>query len=223
MNNHETDNTSQVFLQQIAHQLPKVVRVLGMALGVIIIVFAGVGVTILVTDVSADQLTRDPLSEAGLEFYIGFVSNIGLMIWTATVTICLLMAGLLWRNRPKQARFFLASSGVSFMLLFDDAFLLHENVYPRLFDIPEVAVYVGYGFVILGYLVYFRNDILATDFVLLIMALLAFGISLTVDFLEHESVVLSFTEDVFKFTGVVLWLSYFTHTSFQILTKYISD
>lgn len=217
---HDLIEKVQVGTQVIKTQMSHIIKALIVALTMITIVLCGALIVAHFTDVSLDQLTRDPASATNSKFYIGFVSNIGIMIWAGTVATCGLLARLLWgTDQHTRARFFLASAGISFMLLTDDTFLLHENAYPRIFDVPEVAVFVVYGMLIMAYLFYFRREILATDYTLLIMALTGFGFSILIDFFEGESIVRSFLEDAFKFTGIVLWLTYFMHTAYQTLRE----
>lgn len=206
--------------QAIKAQFPHIIKAVIVALTMISLVLSGAVVVAYFTDTSLDQLTRDPASATRTQFYIGFVSNIGLMVWAGTVATCTLASRLLWRtDQHSQAHFFLASAGISLMLLLDDAFLLHENVIPQIFHVPEIAVYVVYGMLIVSYLIYFRNDIFGTDYTLLIMALSGFGFSLFIDFFDTDTIVYTFLEDAFKFTGIVLWLTYYMHTAYKSLRE----
>ena len=82
--------------------------------------------------VSIALFTRDPTAVANIHPFIGVASNIGVMLWTATATICLFSWAIL-RQSPGEMRFstFLLCSGLmSTLLSFDDLFRLHEDIFP---------------------------------------------------------------------------------------------
>ena len=128
------------------------------------------------------RLTRDPVSISKLPIYTGFLSQIGIIFWSASAAISLFSAKVLSRH-PDTLRIkpFLFVSGLLTMLLaLDDVFLLHEEFFPYL-GVPQNLVFVSYAGFLLFYLIRFYSIILKTEYILLGMALVFFGISITID------------------------------------------
>lgn len=158
------------------------------------------------------QLTRDPSAITNSNFYVGLLSNLGIMLWSATTAICLFGVSLLKHSkRYHQITDFLLLSGIlSLILTLDDTFLIHETVMPTYFHIPEEGIYLGYLIISIGFSIYFFRRILSTDYLLLIISLSFFGISIIVDTIFSYSDLETFIEDSFKFLGIVFWLAYFS-------------
>ena len=168
------------------------------------------------TGISPDDFTRDPASVVKAPFYVGFLSHLGVLLWAATTSICLFSSFLLFSLQPRNRRLglFLLSAGLlSLMLTLDDLFLLHEKVFPKYLGLPEILVYAGYAGAAAFYLWAFRHRILTTDYLLLLLALLLFGFSTSMDrFLSFRSFE-TFVEDSSKFAGIVFWLIYYSRTA----------
>lgn len=156
------------------------------------------------------SLTRDPNAIGGLPFHAGFLSQVGLFLWAAAAAVCLFCFGVV-RGRPGltlRARFFLASGALTLLLGLDDAFQLHELVFPAL-GIPQNVVLAGYAFLTLGYLVGFSKVIFDTEYAALGIALAFFAVSATLDVAPISGVDLVFYEDGAKLVGNVAWVAYF--------------
>lgn len=159
-------------------------------------------------------MTRDPAAITGAEFYLGFLSNLGIMLWAATVAVCLFAAAVLRRWRVQRQSLFLLVSGLfSLVLVLDDAFMLHEDVLPYRLHVPQLAVYAGYVVLVSGYLVFFARDILRTDYLLLAIALSFLGLSMGMDEFLPFSDLETMIEDGMKFAGIVFWTSYHVHAA----------
>ncbi len=180
-----------------------------------------VGVVSTWTGIGPSMFTRDPTAIADVHPFVGVVSNFGVLLWCATAVICL-FTWAVSRDENSDATFskFLLFSGlVTALLLFDDLFLLHENIFPRYLGVPEEVTFGGYaGLIILGG-VLFRTDILSTEYPILLVALGFFGLSLGVDALEGsiEQYVGPWRilfEDGFKLLGIVSWFGYFSRCCF---------
>jgi hypothetical protein len=172
-------------------------------------------------DLPFSFLTCDPASIVEINPFTGMLSNIGILLWTAAATVCLFSWGLL-RKEPGTKRFstFMLFSGIMTMILvLDDLFMLHEEIFPEQLGIPQKFVLLGYMGLILSGLVVFRKSILAADYLLLLIALGFFGLSVFVDVFDHEIDALIghwryLFEDGFKFLGIVGWLGYYWRTCF---------
>lgn len=172
------------------------------------------------TNLSLDLLTRDPLIITNGRFYIGMISNIGILFWCACAAICLYSSALLKKhNRSREISKILGFSGLftSFLML-DDLFMLHENFY----------YYTGINhLLILAYLVFvvvfFVKNIKVikkTEFVILLAAMGFFSLSIVYDAFESNNLPI-FVEDVFKFLGITTWFTYFLRLCWRELNSII--
>lgn len=176
------------------------------------IIFSGLWVALAIAlsikkDVPLSYLTLDSASISRSAIYYGLLSTIGLMIWAATAAVTLVGAAILHEvNRP-ISRMLVAGGLLTIVMNFDDAFQIHTRM------LPENAVMLTYVAYVSIFLFYFRNELLKTYFPLLGLALIGFAISSFIDLTIDFNSVTTFVEDVFKFTGIVLWFIYFSHVT----------
>lgn len=171
---------------------------------------------------SADlaKLTRDPAAISGISPFAGVLSNIGILMWCAAAAICFFSAVMLNYHMVKDEGFaFLLSLGaVTTLLLLDDLFLLHEEVFPQYLSIDDKVVLPIYALILLAFLVKYRYVILQTRFLLLLFAFGFFGLSVVADGLLHDLTALNLLlEDGLKFFGIVGWLGYCAHVCFRFV------
>lgn len=178
----------------------------------------------IVTATPIADFTRDPADIVHASPFIGAISNLGILGWSATVGICLL-AGLLlraMRDTPRASRFFLGAATLTALLLLDDLFLLHERVFPLYFHIRQRYTYLLYAALVAGFLIGFRAVIRQHEQTLLILAFLFFGLSVGIDLLaDHIATAVPYYhlfEDGGKFLGIVSWLGYFGSLAFERIT-----
>lgn len=186
-------------------------------------------------DITLSYFTRDVVALGNLPFFAGLTSQIGGLLWSVTVGICLFTLILL--NGQKQnlsgKRFLLHATILTAILLTDDIFLVHEDIGPDYLHVGEKAIVISYLLITAFFLISNLNEILASDFLILGLALAMFGISIFLDAadlddFERYGVVFSeqfqiFLEDGFKFVGIATWLLYFAGYSFQTLKRGIID
>ena len=161
------------------------------------------------------NLTRDPITVVRAPPYTGFISQIGIFFWSASAAVCFLSAKVLSRLITVNLKikcFLIVSGMLTLVLGIDDVFLLHEQFFPY-FGVPEKAVLGSYAGFVLFYLVKFYSIILKTEFSLLAMALIFFGLSIILDLLQPHSVYSFLLEDGAKLVGIVSWLGYFFTTA----------
>ncbi len=134
-----------------------------------------------------DPLTAAQLSGDCCHTYYGFVSNLGVMMWTLTSAICLFTAFVLYALRKhRDIMMFAAAAGLlTGWLALDDAFMVHEVVFPS-FGIPQNMVLVAY--VVLGglYVAGSWRVVRSFDYLILLTAVGALGASLAIDALLHS-------------------------------------
>src|SRR5688572_9202833 len=124
--------------------------------------------------IALDHFTQDPASIMNTPFYLGFFSYIGILFWCGAAAVCFFTRYIMpstEENRRKK-QFLLYSGLITCLFLFDDLFLLHEEVFPEYFFLPENMVYLIYVNAILFYMILFRNELLQSEYLVL---LLAFG------------------------------------------------
>jgi hypothetical protein len=171
--------------------------------------------------VPVDELTRDPAAVMRIPYYIGLLSNWGIMLWSAAAAICLFSAWLLREQKSASFAWLLASGLITLLLALDDMFMLHEDVFPNVFGIHEKVVYLIY---ILGggiYMLYFLPEFLKRKYLLFAAAVVLLGISVISDSIGRWFAVPTAVEDSFKYAAIVLWLVFFMKTARDELASQI--
>lgn len=192
---------------------------------VIIVLSLGlIGAAIVIhmaTDTPYAELTRDPAATFEEPFFVGFISQFGIIFWAAASVVCLATAWVLHVERTQPAfKNFLATAGIlSVVLGLDDAFLVHEAVFP-LFGLPEWLPLLIYGALLAFWLIRFAPFILSrTPYLLLAIALIGFGLSIGMDVLDLEAYGIDpyLPEDGTKLIGIIAWFVYQLQVSFTAL------
>ncbi len=157
----------------------------------------------------------DPLTSA--EFapkccppYYGFISTLGVMLWTMTAAIALFVAIVIFisRNNLNLLNFALTSGILSGWLALDDAFLLHEKVFPAL-GVAQNLVMGIYVLLTLLYVAASWKTIFRFDFWILVFGGAAFAASLFIDiYFSSLLPYLVYLEDSAKFIGIFCWMSF---------------
>ena len=164
-------------------------------------------------------LTQDPTTVGNVASYAGFLSNAGVMLWTATAAVCL-FAGCMLARRPASAevRLFLLSAGLlTGLLALDDVYRIHETIAPRQLGLPEPAVHALYASLALAFGLRFRARVFRWESRLLLLALGCLALSQIHDALELEVLGPFVVEDGAKFFGIVCWFLYFVHAAWAAL------
>lgn len=163
------------------------------------------------------DLSRDPLAVCGGRPFDGALSNLGVLLWCAAATLCLMAAAVMHRAGREQG-FYLCSGLLTVMLLVDDLFQLHEVVLPGSFSVRQRYVLLTYLLLAAAYLARYRRRILANDWGFMAAALAFFSISLIADTLQAPTVGLtggdgtslgSLIEDGSKLLGIISWLAFY--------------
>jgi hypothetical protein len=174
------------------------------------------------TGIPVAMFTRDPADITDSSPFLGVLSNIGILLWCASATICFFAALFLKRkNAGGMAVFFFISGLITSMLLADDLFLLHERIFPEYFHWRQRYVYLSYVAITFVYLLRFRATILKSNFVTLVLAFGFFFLSIVIDGIavkyEGFRPFHHFFEDGFKLFGLSSWLGYFGDTALHAL------
>jgi len=154
------------------------------------------------------------LQDLRFPFYMGWISQLGAVMWTCGAAICFLT----WYAAPPGRTgvpntYFLSAGGITTMLMLDDLYLLHERAVPLHLGIGENYLYLVYASLLLLHLVWFRNAILKTEFLLLGAALGVFALALFIDGANLWLPQIHFFEDGTKFGAIVTWTGYHVRTA----------
>jgi hypothetical protein len=153
-------------------------------------------------------LTRDMASIAHVHPLIGVVSNVGILLWSATAVICLFSSSLLrQQGRHAEARFLLWAGLMTLVLLVDDLFMVHEYIAPVHFHVNEKVVLASYAAAPGAYLLSHRRLILGANYLLLAAAMALFTVSMAVDIADGSGW-WRLAEDGGKVLGIASWLGY---------------
>jgi hypothetical protein len=176
-------------------------------------------ITSYYSNIPISRFTRDPLAITGGNPFLGIISNIGVIIWSATIAICLFAYTLSITSKKSNdvLRFILFGGLISLILLLDDLFMLHERIYPKYFGIHEISLFLVYGALVLFYLFKFRKIVIKTDLVYLLLTAIFFSMSIVVDLLPEKTLYPwhHLFEDGFKFLGIVSWFGYLIAVCFK--------
>jgi hypothetical protein len=181
--------------------------------------------------IDPDHLFRDPLDvaqEAAAQgeccsVYYGFVSQLGGLVWVGGAFIALFAAMVLFtQGSARVAWQFMAAVGMfTGLLVIDDVFQGHEDVYPKLFGIREELTAVFYAVLLAGILWIFRRHIIDVGPELLIISLIAFAVSMTTDlFVPDEVSWHRFAEDGSKLVGITSWTTYLWWAAWKMIKRH---
>lgn len=201
------------------HALPgvRVLAVLISAAGAMLIGALGAH---LLLGADLEELVNDPMASAGGHPLTGILSHVGVLAWWAGAAICL-FAWFLVRHRGEEremTRFLLWGGVITAYLAIDDLFMLHEDLIRRHTPLPQPLAIGLLALVVAMYLWHFRRSVVASEWLLLAAAVVAFGASLGIDFLSDLGEYLgawqtpaaaTFIEDWFKLSGVFAWTAYY--------------
>jgi hypothetical protein len=205
----------KIFFVQLKILLPTIIKLYLL----IIILFLIALLIISQSHLDMEILTRDPAAVAATHPLTGMISNLGILLWCSCAAICLFCFKLL-KTKPLNREFslfFLFSGYLTTILVLDDLFLLHEDIFPKYLNISEKLVLCTYAIVFSLYLFRFKKLILKTDFLLLLLAFGFFSASIISEILIKNDVIM--VEDWLKLFGIVNWLAYFTRLCFQQIEK----
>jgi hypothetical protein len=189
-------------------------RIVLAAFGAAALAFAGIFLVADLLGVEPKILTRDPYWAARVSPYYGYVSLVGSTLWLigslvalTTALTCRTVLGSRLRDRPMY-RMLLAGGLLGSVMAVDDVLLFHDAGADFL-RIPEVLFHVVYATGAVALLVFCRQAILRTPWVLLVASFACYAGSSLADGWRRPPMFVKQAEDVIKFSGIVLWAFYF--------------
>jgi len=128
------------------------------------------------------NMTRDVTAIAQINPLSGMLSNLGIILWCVSASVCFFAATLLRQSQPRECFLFMLSAALlTTYLLFDDLFQFHEALADRYLGLDEKVIYVALGTAATAHLVRFRRIILRTRFDLLLLAFGFLAVSVVMD------------------------------------------
>lgn len=208
-------------------QQGKQMRALGLrqlvATGLAAMLMLGATAAISVTSpLPIGSLTRDVTAVAKLHPLTGLLSNLGILLWCSTASICLFAAWIARRQSRPQAAFLLCSGLLSAYLMADDLLLIHEDLARRYLGVGERLIFLLLALMVGAYLLRFAATIWQTRCVGLMLAFACLGGSVLVDQLRGAwawrlGEWYFLLEDGLKWLGIVFWFSYFASICAAVL------
>ncbi|MCT7970679.1 hypothetical protein [Laspinema olomoucense] len=170
------------------------------------------------------HLMGDPTKLTNSPFYLGIVTKLGILLWCATAAICLFTSLYLKPLNPslKHQQFLFFAGILTTVLMLDDFFQFHEEVFPTYLGISEKIVYLAYVIMVALYLVKFYTIILSSRYLVFVgLALVCFALSILLDMRAIVDLVdigliydrdRALLENGFQLFGIVSWFTYFSLT-----------
>ncbi len=170
-------------------------------------------------DIPFKDFSRDILQTFNSDFYIGAFSQLGLIFWTSSAAVLLFTSIVIRSGNNKTMFNFLFYFGIlTLVLLADEGFLLHEQVFRFYLNMPEKITQLLYIISAAAIFYFNRKSLLKTNLPILSAALVFIILSIIAD---KNSDLLGTAghifEDGLKFTGILLWFTYSLETCYTLL------
>ena len=109
------------------------------AIGFSMLVFAAAVILSELEDVPPALMTRDALQTLGGRVYVGFVSGLGILLWTMAATLSLVTAYVRRSSPPRRGvvGFHLGFGLLTAWLTLDDLYLFHDKIGPYFTGLPQ--------------------------------------------------------------------------------------
>lgn len=180
------------------------------------------------------QLVADPAQYFQGPFYTGFLSNLTVLTWAVGAYCAFFTRWTIGQIKsvPEWRRFFGLAGLLSIILMLDDLYMFHEEIFPNYLFFPEVSgirpnekfVIFGYGLFTLWFLYTSRKTIIKTPWPQLLVAgcFLAFSVLADRGIGKHlipSSSGRVYAEDSAKFLGVLGWSVYLVTTGKAVIKQ----
>lgn len=165
---------------------------------------------------NVEYAIKDPAHLYNGHPLVGFLSNVGILLWCSASAICLFLGKLYSKyGNPRVSRFYFYSGLLSAVLLIDDFFMVHDFLFRTYFDLSQDVLYVMYiGFAVFVFVKFF-DIIIRTEYLILALACVFLGLSTAVDtFFHNKGVTLVLVEDGAKTFGIATWFLYYVRTGY---------
>ena len=166
--------------------------------------------------IESTLVIRDLAQTCGYPIGVGLISNLGILMWSASASITLFssLSGLV--EKREESNLLLLGGILTLILCLDDFFLLHDKY------IGPDFLYITYSIIGLYILIKFRKIIININFLPFIIAVFFLSLSILFDryiqeiFRENYTNIQLF-EEGFKFIGIVCWMNFWWQASIKSL------
>ena len=154
--------------------------------------------------ISPILIIRDLAQTCGENLGVGFISNLGIMIWIGIASILIFVQRNFISNRSKYKKLIFSGCLLSSILAIDDFFLIHDK-----FILQELIFLIYFLFAF--YLVkYCLKQIKSIDPYLFFSSYICFSFSIFIDIVLQDIfpdyiLFSQILEEVFKFSGIFCW------------------
>ncbi len=182
-------------------------------------------VVALQSRVPLDELFLDASQVGGQHWYAGLMTSLGVLMWTVAVCGCVVTSFVTkLGDRTKAAVAFRSAAFVFGLLLLDDLFLLHSNLFPSVTGLPKIAFLAAEAALAWLWLVPALPELRRTRWELLAAAAVGFAISLVVDFFFNgRGDLWLLAEDGTKFLGVVALATWSSMTAADVMRSVVTQ
>ena len=162
-------------------------------------------------DIKLTLVVRDLAQTCGYPIGVGMISNIGILLWGASSSICLFTT-FSGNTKSDSSKLLLLGGGFSGLLCIDDFFLLHDRyIGPDFLNFTYLAISILI-------LVRFRRILKEIGLFNLIISFLFLGLSIFFDGVIQQIFNQSYEltqliEEFFKFLGIACWLNFWCRAS----------
>lgn len=192
-----------------------------------IAVLGVIAVISILYQIPIPTFTRDTTAIAGYHPITGVLSNLGILLWCVAATTCAFAAFILRSVKSRDNYLYLLfSSLLTAYLMFDDLFLIHEEL-STMIGLNGNVIFVLLGIALIAYFLYFIKIIFQTDIIIFLLAVAFLSLSLVADTIGGESLWAwlddwsYLIEDGAKWIGIVFWCCYYVNTSFHFTASIV--
>ncbi len=178
----------------------------------------GVKMVCTAKGLSLDAMLHDPLTVAQAPFYIGCLSNLGVLAWAYAASVFFFgwTQALVHSASKEHTKFLFWSWILSAALTLDDLFMVHEDVFPSVLGVPQNTAYALYFALMASYLLAFQKIIRDKLATILIPGLLFFGLSIVLD--EAVTRLPLVLEEGGKLLGILTW-GFYAHSAARYYSR----
>ncbi len=172
-----------------------------------------------VAEIRISDATRDAIDVLEAPVYVGFVSNLGIIVWTVAATACLFGGALLARKSADSpdVSFLIATGLLTAIAAADDAFLLHERLINPIAGSDGGAYAVFWAVLLIVYSAVAGRSLLHHRSFRIVVVAAFFLVSVCIDVFAPFTDSWTFVEDSAKYLGIVFWASYVVPLSYRLV------
>ena len=166
--------------------------------------------------IESTLVIRDLAQTCGYPIGVGLISNLGILMWSASASITLFssLSGLV--EKREESNLLLLGGILTLILCLDDFLLLHDKY------IGPDFLYITYSTIGIYMLIKFRKIIINIDCLPFIIAVFSLSLSIIFDryiqeIFPENYINIQLFEEGFKFIGIACWMIFWCKASVKSL------